>query len=430
LTAIAFRLTGSVPKARHWVLFGVVVAATVALSALARGPHGVVLLALGGVTAGGLLLDVQLPRGGRIPLGHAVVIALAEILPPADIAVVMAVALGSVWIVRRRKEGNLVAGSAVALFGASALAAVTVRAAFASSPSAVFAGSSAESKVVLARVVVAGVAYLAVDLFGRGKLMAPRAERISAFEVLPVYVTLLCAAALLAIAYIGNGPVTAMVAAIPLLITRFSFERYSAARVTYSQTIQALSMVPEVAGLTALGHGERTAVYAGALADALRLGADRSNRVATAARLHHIGHISLHEPEERHGPVDLALLAKEGAEILRETGFLADVADLVAEVQNPPTSQLSLEAAIVRVASALDDEVGDQPWRTRRALVEVLAQHPDGAERTVAITLLQLCESHPDLAEQARLAGEPITRAAGSHPDRGGHEHEDHSHCV
>lgn len=430
MTAIALRLTGSVPKPRHWAMLAATTVVTVSISALARGSHGVVLLILAGVTAGGLLLDVQLPRGGRIPLGHAVVIALAEILTPADIGVVMVLALSAVWIVRRRREGGLVAGSAVMLFGASALAAVAVRAAFATAPAAAFASAAAEPKVVLARVVAAGMAYLAVDLFGRGKLMAPRTERISAVEVLPVYVTLLCAAALLAIAYIGNGPVTAMVAAIPLLITRFSFERYSAARVTYSQTIQALSMVPEVAGLTALGHGERSAVYAAALADAMRLGGDRSHRVATAARLHHIGHISLHEPEERHGPVDLALLANEGAEILRETGFLADVADLVAEVQNPRTSQLSLEAAIVRVASALDDEVGDQPGRTRRALIEVLAQHPDGAERTVAIALLQLCESQPDLTERARRAGEPITQAANRHPDRGGHEHEDHTHCV
>lgn len=430
MTAIAVRLTGSVPRPRHWIVFFAAVALGATVVGIATGTRGVSLLALGAVVSGGLLLDVQLPRGGRVPLGHALVIALAEILVVREMALVMTVALLGMWFVRRRTDGILPAARSTGLFAAAASAAVAVEIGMVAAHPHLVDSPINDSHAVLLRVVVAGVAYLMVDLLGRGKLWSGPHERMSAVEVLPVYVTLLCAAALLAITYRARGPLTAMVAAIPLLITRFSFERYSAARTTYSQTIKALSMVPEVAGLTPLGHGERSAVYAAALADSMKVGSDKAHRITTAARLHHIGYISLHEPGERTGPIDLGLLAREGAEILRETGFLADVADLVAEAQNPPTSSVSLEAAIVRVASAFDDSVGDAPWRIRRALIEVLAQHPDGVERTVAIALLQLCESRPNLAEEARLAGEPLTRAAGESDDHGSHEHEDHTHCV
>src|SRR2546426_2804021 len=134
--------------------------------------------------------------------------------------------------------------------------------------------------------------------------------------------------------YHDGGVWMAGMAAMPLLITRFSFERYAAARRTYHQTIQALGVVPEVAGLAVPGHGERTAVYAGAMADELGLGATDRERVVTAARLHHIGYICVDDPEDPDGAcLPSAEIAKVGASILRETIFLRDVARVVEDAE-------------------------------------------------------------------------------------------------
>src|SRR5436190_3635448 len=111
------------------------------------------------------------------------------------------------------------------------------------------------------------------------------------------------------------------VALFPLILTRFAFDRYAAAQMAYRQTIKALSIVPEVAGVTSLGHAERCAVYADALASAIGLGSDGTERVVTAARLHHIGYVTLDDPEEATGK-DEQDLARLGGAILHETGFL------------------------------------------------------------------------------------------------------------
>ena len=128
-------------------------------------------------------------------------------------------------------------------------------------------GGDHNTKILLC-VVLGGVAFLTADLLTARFTSVPGEERVSAGSAWPVYVTLLSAAALLALAdrfeHDGStgSPWMSAIAFCPLLITRFSFERYAQASSTYRQTIQALSIVPEVAGMSRPGHGERTAVYA------------------------------------------------------------------------------------------------------------------------------------------------------------------------
>ncbi|MDQ1403996.1 MAG: hypothetical protein QOG03_2312 [Actinomycetota bacterium] len=424
----AFALRG-IPAERVRLLVPVALAGAMAgvVAGIVAGVSGVGLVAVGGVVALSLLLEVRLPWGGAVPLGNAVVIALAVILTPADLAVVMSFGLVLTWLGQQRRTGPARAAVFVLWVAASAAAASATSAATARIVDHVGVLTNAsQARIVLFNVILAGAAYLAVDLVGRGGVLAGRTDRLRSREALPVYVALVCAAALLAIAYRQRGWPTALVAAVPLLITRFSFERYSSARQTYRQTIRALSMVPEVAGLTPLGHGERTAVYAAAIAESIGLDPEVVDRVITAARLHHIGHISLHEPSERHAPPDPVELGRVGGEILRETGFLADVAEMVESVHGGSGEGAPLPAAIVRVASTFDDLVGDDPSRAGDALVEVLTRHNDGLERSVAIVLIQLCDGNPELVEEARTSGAPLTSVV-HHDD---HEHEDHSYCV
>src|SRR5205823_7765667 len=129
-----------------------------------------------------------------------------------------------------------------------------------------------------------GVSFLAVDLASRNWRPMANGARTRLRQAAPVYVSLLCGAGLIAVAYNEDGVWMAIVAGLPLVLTRFAFDRYAAAEEAYRQTIKALSIVPEVAGVTPLGHGERSAVYAVAMARELGLPDDATERVATAAR--------------------------------------------------------------------------------------------------------------------------------------------------
>jgi hypothetical protein len=425
VTALSLR---TLPIARVRLLLPVVLAGVMAgvVAGIVAGVAGVGLVAVSGVVAASLLLEVRLPWGGSVPLGNAVVIALAVILHPADLVVVMSLGLVLTWLGQQRRMGPARAAAFLLWVAASAAAAAATTSVTSRLVDHIGVLTNAsQARIVLLSVILAGAAYLAVDLIGRGGVLAGRNDRLRAGEALPVYIALVCAAALLAIAYRQRGWPTALIAAVPLLITRFSFERYSSARQTYRQTIKALSMVPEVAGLTPLGHGERTAVYAGAMAQSIGLEPEAIDKIVTASRLHHIGHISLHEPSERHAPPDPDELGRVGGEILRETGFLADVAETVESVHSGNTA-VPLPVAIVRVASTFDDLVGDDPSLAGDALVEVLARHSDGLERSVAIVLIQICDGNPALVEEARTSGAPLTSVVHSND----HDHEDHSYCV
>jgi hypothetical protein len=150
-----------------------------------------------------------------------------------------------------------------------------------------------------------------------------------------------------------------------------------------------------------LGHGERTAVYAGALTRALDLEAVDAELVVTAARLHHIGHVLDEEPGHpghRREPTRSA-----AAEILGEFGFLEGVADVVAAAD--VEAGTDLRAAVVRVASTFDELVGDDAASAGRAAVGLLARHGRGLERSVAVSLVQVCDRRPDLVERAIREG-------------------------
>lgn len=347
----------------------------------------------------GLWLDVDLPGGGTVPLGYALLVAAVVLLDPVLAVVATGAAIALAALHRERRTMLLV----VAGGGWSACA---VGWAFRSLDGFVERGDLR----TLLHVAVAGAAFLTVDAL---------VERRRLRRAAPVYLALLCAAALLAVASRHSASM-ALVSIVPLLVTRYSYARYADIRRTYSQTTRALSLLPEVAGLTPLGHGERTAVYAAALATSLGFDLANVDRIATAARLHHIGHISLHEPEERTGPVDADELRRVSGELLRETGFLDDVAALVEQCQDAGPTADDLDPAVVRVCSTLDDLVeagADDPFGA------VLLRHRKGVERTAAVALLALRERRPDLVDDAHAAGRILT-AVADHPGAAAPSHD------
>ncbi|HVM08605.1 MAG TPA: hypothetical protein VM345_09090 [Acidimicrobiales bacterium] len=369
--------------------------------------------------AAGLALHVDLPWGGRLTLGHAILVAIVARVDPqwAVLIAVAGIVLSLPSWLDHEEEGSVGArlGGAGAVVAAVAAAIAGRLVADALLPWNLDAEDAA-----MAVAAIVGVAFLGVDHAIRGVVARTTGERSDLRQAWPLYVTLLCVAVLIDLAA-DQGIALAFIAAVPLLVTRFAFQRYTSARITYEQTTRALSLLPEVAGLTPLGHSERTAVYVEAVADAMGYDGKRLDHLVNAARLHHIGHISLHEEAERDGPPDPADLADVSGDILQETGFLGDLVDLVQDSQpgGPPAS--SVEAAIIRVCSMLDELVEvDHEVDPFAALV---AMHPVGHERRVAIEVLNLSHRNPGLIAQARAGVELMHQIAAKAEAAGHHDH-------
>lgn len=417
-------------RALRWLVVSLPAVGLVLTAAAAAfvigGWHGAILVAVATGISASLLLDVQLPQGGTISLGHALVLAVPQVLDMrvVDVVVVVGLVLAVAWLLAFSRFGLRDANQETVAIAAAAVPALAVGFAFdAARPALTFENTA---NVMFLQISLSGAAYFTVDFWARRRRLQAREHELVLRDALPIYVAFVCAAALLAIAYDRGGFWFALVAALPLFVTRYSFERYAVARETYRQTVQALSFLPEVAGLAPLGHAQRSATYANALCDVLGIEEDDKARVVNVTRLHHIADISLHDPSARTETPDPAALGQVGVEILQETGFLGDLADLMQDVhgRSNPTPR---EAAIVRVAGTFDGLVGEHPGPLGPIRRQLLEAHTDAEERFVASVLLRLLDDRPHLIEEARLAGEPLTRVAS---ERAAGDPGDHSHCV
>jgi response regulator RpfG family c-di-GMP phosphodiesterase len=156
---------------------------------------------------------------------------------------------------------------------------------------------------------------------------------------------------------------------VPLLAAWYSFERLASIRRTYEQTIGALSVVPELAGLVRSGHAERVAVLAERLGHELGLHARDLEYLHAATLLHHLGHLCLDDPEVRGAPIESWEVADKGAEILRQTDYLAPAGDLLA------SDATAIGGQILKVASAFDELTAGDPT-LGPAAVEALYSGP------------------------------------------------------
>lgn len=165
---------------------------------------------------------------------------------------------------------------------------------------------------------------------------------------------------------------------IPLLLTQFSVRRYAGIKQTYAQTIRSLSRVTEVGGYTETGHSRRVCDLS--LAVGRELGMTDSDLVDLeyAALMHDLGQLSLAEPipggaTVMAGVAEQRYIAEMGAEVIRQTGVLERVADIVERQADPyrrphetVDGTLPLASRIIKAANAYDDLVGDTRESVRR----------------------------------------------------------------
>lgn len=247
-----------------------------------------------------------------------------------------------------------------------------------------------DSALVL-RTAAGGAGYAVFEAHDRRQRRRPPLR-----QTWPLDLGVACSAALLALAYRQGGLLLTPIALVPLLISRFSYARYALAHDAFHQTVAALAVVPEVAGLVTVGHSERTAHYAAAMCDLLGLPQAARERVTTAARLHHVGALALPGADEEMSFLLTSEVIARSAEVVRSTGLPDGVSRVLLAmraVDRPSFRDCGLEAAIVSVASDFDDLVGEDPARAPWALGLLALHVPDASTRVALATLEQVVSS-------------------------------------
>ncbi|WP_066362651.1 HD-GYP domain-containing protein [Herbidospora mongoliensis] len=231
---------------------------------------------------------------------------------------------------------------------------------------------------LLVMVVLIGLA-LAVDVVVAGLLRAEQvrtafsvAVRDEARMAAPLSAAVSASGILLALA-LHSMELTALLAfAAPLLVTQVAFRKYAGIRATYLQTIRALARVTEVGGYVEPGHSRRVSRLAVAIGRDLGMAEPELLELEYAALMHDIGQLSLTDPIPGGAtvltdPGQARRIAELGAEVIRKTGVLNQVADIVRRQCDPLDERPPLASRIIRAANAYDDLVSGSTNRDRAA---------------------------------------------------------------
>ncbi len=342
-----------------------VLAAGIAIAAGITGDDTLAALAaLGGAMVVGEALELRPLNRPVLPVSFAFVLVLARAGAPTQAALtVVAAELAAAWC---REHVDL--GARAGLFAHRTAAAVAGVVAY----RVVHGGyhDPRSTAAVVLGLVAASAAMLAVHAL-------PDVIRDRHLDVGPsgrsAEVALITSGMLMSVGYgglddrPGMGLWAPLLFAIPLLAAWYSFERLDSTRRTYNQTIRALSLAPELGGQVRPGHGERVADLAVGVGRELGFSLDELEALEAAALLHHIGLPCVDDPIATGKPTDPLEVAEVGSRILRSTGELARVADIVAAEPLPYRSPIgdrstSLRLAqVLKVASAYDELTTGDP---------------------------------------------------------------------
>ncbi|GLW06307.1 lipoprotein [Microtetraspora sp. NBRC 13810] len=175
---------------------------------------------------------------------------------------------------------------------------------------------------------------------------------------------------LLALAAHSMDMAALLVFSAPLLVTQVAFRKYAGIRATYLQTVRALSRVTEVGGYVEPGHSRRVSHLAVAVGRELGMAEPDLLELEYAALMHDIGQLSLRDPIPGGAtvltdPEQARRIAELGAEVIRQTGVLDRVAEVVRRQCDPPADCPPPASRIIKAANAYDDLVSGSVDRDR-----------------------------------------------------------------
>jgi len=374
------------------------VAALLATLLAPDGPTTTLVVLAGGVALGELL-TLRLEDGTGVPLSYAVFLVLAAVFGLSDVAVAIVVA----EVVAVAVAGSDLRGASAAALR-STLVAAAAFGAYAAADAAF--GAHGEIGRALAGLAIAAAAELVADEVLR--VLRARTTGLSDRGRM-AWLALASSGMLMAVGFHGVGGSGdlgvwgAALFAIPMLAAWYSFERLDSISRTYRQTIEALSMAPELGGLVREGHASRVAALADSVGRELGFAEPALADLETAALLHHLGQVTLEDPEVLGAPNPPTEVASVTAEMLREIEPLAAAGEIVGgeplssrEAQRERRVRLSSQ--VLKVSSAFDDlTCGDDARAT--AALEALYSGPGYVYDTRVLAALERV-----LARQGRLA--------------------------
>ena len=300
---------------------------------------------LGGCVAIGDLLMLRPSGRWPLPLSFVFVMVLVRAANTAEFAIVIVSAFALLLVLRPADPlvGRFALTFSRLIGAACALAAyqLVLRA----------PADTAGVGVVMAALTLAGMVEIGID---DATWMIRKRHLSWTVDGRLADLALIASGVLMSVAYQGVGNANGMglwaplLFSIPLLAAWYAYERLDAIKRVHEQTIVALSVLPELAGLTIEGHAERVADLSVALGR--ELGVDRQDLdyLRNAALLHHIGYLCL-DVSEGTDSLSSSEATEKGAEILRQAGYLAPVADLLAADGG------GIGGQILRVASTYDE---------------------------------------------------------------------------
>ncbi len=298
----------------------------------------------------GTLLVLRLENGTTLPLSYAVLLVLASSFSfPRYLAAVA----GAELILALLRFSDDARARGVHVVERVLVAAGTI-AAYGGMRSLTHYDETVAA--VLVTLGVAAAAQIPLDLAARwllrlGPSLSPRTRL--------AWLAIASSGVLMAIGYRGVGgrgefgiwgPV---LFSTPLLAAWYAFERLDSATRAYHQTIESLAMAPEFGEIVPQGHSRRVAALSMAMAADLGVPAADTWDLEMAALLHHLGQVTLDEPEDPARGLPPSEVARVTSAMLREIKPLAAAGDIVGGDVAEPRRRLAVQ--VLRVASDYDD---------------------------------------------------------------------------
>ena len=338
-----------------------------------------------------LLLNVPAMSGQRVYLGIAAAAAIPVAVNAADVAAtIYAVALSVAWVAyfifrpidpTTLNSEYLAEVVAIAGFGGTYHIVTTLLGA----PGMNFDLAAADAGfLAIVAATLGGIVYHVLRAVTRSLVGLERADLsvrylwLAGLEDWSAITVLILAGTVVGTAYGALGWTAILVAAVPYSFTHSALSRYKSTKVTYGQTIQALSQIPEVAGLATRGHSVRTGHLARDIGRELGLHPDVVEDLEYAGYMHDIGRITLNEPAILRAGFTDSDIARWGSQIIAEAPHLEAVAQIVGDQCLPYRSPgeerdpgVSITSKIIKVVSAYDQAVHELKLRPIDALEQL-----------------------------------------------------------
>ncbi len=326
-----------------------------------------------GLLSGGLVLG---HRGKRPPLVASALVSSAVLLGATPLAAALVALAGALGGARRDRTYLWWRVVAAVAIGAS-MPGLLGMAHLAGGPVIGRAGDLNLGTMIGLWAILAVGLPLAESL-GTHLLLPPH-ERVDAWHMLQrrfeQHTVLTALSLLAAVTYPAIGPLAALVLLLPTYAARIGFRQHEEGRRAVTQTLAAMTQLPEWVGVVGTRHTERVVLAVEAAAGELGLESRLRRDLVRAASLHELGHLD--------GGIvrgDRGRVARSGAAVIEQADIRPRVAAIVAATDPavdlaglPP--DVGVGADLVRGACSADRAFTmSDPRAAGRALARARAQ--------------------------------------------------------